>query len=68
MARGPDSGASHKVTQAPWGSKISPSGVCVVFYLLYRGMRPEGPWQRLAAALADSSRIFIHGLTPIPNS
>ena len=24
--------------------------VCVIFYFLYRYMRPEGPWQRLAAA------------------
>ena len=27
----------------------------VFLYLLTRYMRPEGPWQRLAAALADSS-------------
>ena len=27
-----------------------------------RYMRPEGPWQRLAAALADSSGIFIQDL------
>ena len=32
---------------------------CVyVFYLLSRCMRPEGPWQRLAAALADSSLFY----------
>ena len=29
-------------------------------------MRPEGPWQRLAAALADSSRIFQHDHLPSP--
>ena len=35
---------------------------CVyVLNLLSRCMRPEGPWQRLAAALADSSIFY----TPI---
>ena len=29
--------------------------VCISLDLLTRCMRPEGPWQRLAAALADSS-------------
>ena len=34
--------------------------VCVyVFYFLSRCMRPEGPWQRLAAALADSSLFYL---------
>ena len=32
--------------------------VCVFLYLLTRYMRPEGPWQRLAAALADSSAFL----------
>ena len=35
-----------------------PIAVCVQSVIIYRYMRPEGPWQRLAAALADSSRIF----------
>ena len=35
--------------------------MCVFLYLLARYMRPEGPWQRLAAALADSS-AFSHPL------
>ena len=38
-------------------AKLS-STVCVIFYLLYRYMRPEGPWQRLTAALTDSSGKF----------
>ena len=39
-------------------------GRCVCVYALYflsRCMRPEGPWQRLAAALADSGLFY----TPI---
>ena len=28
-----------------------------VFSFLTRYMRPEGPWQRLAAALSDSSEV-----------
>ena len=33
---------------------------CVyVFYFLSRCMRPEGPWQRLATALADSSLFYL---------
>ena len=35
--------------------------VCNLLFI-NRYMRPEGPWQRLAAALADSSGIFIHDL------
>ena len=36
------------------------TSVCVyVFYFLSRCMRPEGPWQRLAAALADSSFFYL---------
>ena len=32
---------------------------------IHRYMRPEGPWQRLAAALADSSGILRdHILSP----
>ena len=47
----------------------SPGGVhgsdawCVCNLLfINRYMRPGGPWQRLAAALADSSGIFVHDL------
>ena len=37
--------------------------VCVCNLLfINRYMRPEGPWQRLVAALADSSGVFIHSL------
>ena len=36
-------------------------GVCNLLFI-NRYMRPEGPWQRLAAALTDSSGIFIHDL------
>ena len=36
-------------------------GVCNLLFI-NRYMRPEGPWQRLAAALADSSGVFIHSL------
>ena len=32
--------------------------LCVFLYLLTRYMRPEGSWQRLAAALADSSAFL----------
>ena len=42
---------------------------CVYVVFISRCMRPEGPWQRLAAALADSSG-FLLPLTrpnPIPN-
>ena len=47
-------------------AKLSPT-VCVIFYLLYRYMRPEGPWQRLAAALADSGgKFYIVYLFPSP--
>ena len=35
--------------------------VCNLLFIS-RYMRPEGPWQRLAAALADSSGVFIHSL------
>ena len=39
-----------------------------VLYLLPRYMRPEGPWQRLAAALADSSDHFsAFKPHPVPN-
>ena len=38
-------------------------GVCYLLFL-YRYMRPEGPWQRLAAALSDSSLLFK--LYPFP--
>ena len=43
--------------------------VCVFLYLLTRRMRLEGPWQRLAAALADSSAFLtpLHDQKPIPN-
>ena len=43
--------------------------VCVVLYILTRYMRPEGPWQRQAAALADSSAFLtpLHDQKPIPN-
>ena len=34
------------------------AGCVYVFYLITRCMRPEGPWQRLAAALADSSAFL----------
>ena len=37
-----------------------------VLYLLSRCMRPEGPWQRLAAALADSSLFYIPIIWPDP--
>ena len=33
-------------------------GVLCNQVFIYRYMRPEGPWERLAAALADSSRIL----------
>ena len=36
-------------------------GVCNLLFI-NRCMRPEGPWQRLAAAFADSSGVFIHSL------
>ena len=35
--------------------------VCNLLFI-NRYMRPEGPWQRLAAALAGSSGISIHNL------
>ena len=35
--------------------------VCSLLFI-NRYMRPEGPWQRLAAVLAGSSGIFIHNL------
>ena len=34
------------------------AGVCNQLFI-YRYMRPEGPWQRLAAALAESSRVLL---------
>ena len=38
-------------------------GQCVCDLLfINRCMRPEGPWQRLAAAFAGSSGVFIHSL------
>ena len=40
--------------------------VCVCYLLfLYRYMWPEGPWQRLAAALSGSSGLFK--LYPFPD-
>ena len=45
-------------------------GVCVIFDLLARCMRPEGPWQRLSAALFGQRRVFVHVplLSPTPRS
>ena len=44
------------------------AGVCVCLVFLSRYMRLEGPWQRLAAALADSSLFYTpihdHDLSP----
>ena len=34
------------------------AGVCVISYLFTATCGPKGPWQRLAAALADSSRVL----------
>ena len=40
---------------------INVGGVCNLLFI-NRYVRPEGPWQRLAAALSGSSGIFIHDL------
>ena len=42
--------------------RVVVEGLFVFLYLLPRCMRPEGPWQRLATALADSSAFLTSSL------
>ena len=48
----------YRVTEDYTTRTIDILRVCVCLLFISRCMRPEGPWQRLAAALADSSAFY----------
>ena len=47
-----------------FASKSQAGGVCLLF--VFRCMRPEGPWQRLAATLTDNSAFLTSSIRPDP--